>query len=105
MASPVALRLSKALHRGSGNLGGRHRPQADASRLSNAEAQARIRERIDKHAVSYRCDMDDRGLKMLVRHQYITQEEADDTSAKGKRVIHAALTLFIADCERDDPLK
>jgi hypothetical protein len=49
--------------------------------------------------------VDDRVLAMLVRRRYLTSEEADDYSAKGKRIKHEAITLFLADCAANDPMK
>jgi hypothetical protein len=69
-------------------------------RISNAEAQHRFRIRDKLCRRSYKMDADDRVVEMLVRHRYLLPNERDDKVAVGD-----ALTLFAADCERDDPMK
>jgi hypothetical protein len=69
-------------------------------RGANRDAQRRWRARQKACQASYRCDADSLVLDMLKRRKYIEEHELEDEHEVGR-----AITLFLADCEHDDPLK
>jgi hypothetical protein len=68
-------------------------------RANAATKQRRYRDRVRQCRASYRVDIDDRILSMLIRRRYIDEAEVADA-----RAVSEALTHLVADLAAGDPL-